>query len=155
MNVAIVYTSKTGNTEVLCSIIRQLFFDKNIFVKYFPVERFPISKLTAFDAVIIGTYTWGKGEIPKEMRALYSAFETGEVKHIITGVVGTGDSGYANFCGAVDRFRDMLYVQSTLAVTLKVELLPQNKDIDSCVRFVEKMIHQLHKENILDFCINN
>ncbi|EKN65279.1 flavodoxin [Neobacillus bataviensis LMG 21833] len=137
MNLAIVYTSKTGNTEELVSFLKDLFFKKKITVQLFRIEQFPLQDLTAFDGIIIGTYTWGDGEIPAEMLALYRAFETENVEHIATGVVGTGDSFYPHFCGAVDAFRDMLYVHSQLAVTLKVEISLETKDLDRCRRFVE------------------
>ncbi|ETI70201.1 flavodoxin domain-containing protein [Neobacillus vireti] len=137
MKLAIVYTSKTGHTEELVHFIRELFLEKNIEVHLFRVEHFPLQDLSAFDAVVIGTYTWGDGEIPEEMHILYRSFESQDIKHVVTGVVGTGDSFYPQFCGAVDAFRDMLYVHSNLAVTLKIEIALQTKDHERCQRFVE------------------
>lgn len=137
MKLAIVYTSKTGNTEDLVHFLRDLFLEKRIMVELFRIEDFPVVKLFTFDAVIIGTYTWGDGEIPVEMLALYRAFETEEVDHIVTGIIGSGDSFYPEFCGAVDAFRDMLYVQSRLAATLKIEVAMQVADQERCSRFVD------------------
>ena len=137
MNLAIVYTSKTGHTEELVQFIRDLFLEKKIEVRLIRVEQFLLQDLSGFDAVIIGTYTWGAGDIPSEMLALYRAFETADVRHVVTGVVGTGDSFYPKFCGAVDAFRDMLYVHSRLAVTLKVEVSLQTNDLERCRRFVD------------------
>ncbi|QCJ44277.1 flavodoxin [Bacillus sp. S3] len=144
MKVAIIYTSKTGNTEELVYALMELFFEKKIVAHLFRIDQFPLQDLPAFDAVIIGTYTWGDGEIPVEMLALYRAFETADVKHIVTGVVGTGDSFYPHFCGAVDAFRDMLYVQSRLAATLKIEVALQSKDYDRCRGFVDKLWKSLN-----------
>ncbi|WP_406580540.1 flavodoxin domain-containing protein [Bacillus salipaludis] len=135
MKLAIVYTSKTGHTEELAHCIRDLFYEKKIEVRLFQIEQFPLQDLSAFDGVIIGTYTWGDGEIPGEMLALYQAFEAADVKHVVTGVIGTGDSFYPHFCGAVDAFRDMLYVHSRLAVTLKVEVALQATDFARCQKF--------------------
>ena len=143
MNLAIVYTSKTGNTEELVHFIRDLFFEKKIEVRLFRMDHFPIQEITTFDAIIIGTYTWGDGEIPKEMLVLYRAFEIQDVNHVVTGVVGTGDSFYPKFCGAVDAFRDMLYVHSHLAVTLKIEITLQTQDLERCQRFVDIFIKNL------------
>ena len=105
--------------------------------------QFPLSRLAEYDAVVIGTYTWGDGEIPTEMIPLYEAFENQNVKHILTGVVGTGDRFYPHFCGAVDEFRDMLYVQTDLAVTLKVELSLQQSDMERCTKFVELILQRM------------
>jgi len=139
MNIGIVYTSKTGNTKELVELLYKLFLSQDTKLDCYKVEDFPLSLLPEYDAVIIGTYTWGDGEIPAEMTPLYEAFERENIKHVITGVVGTGDRFYPHFCGAVDEFRDMLYVQTTLAVTLKVELTPQISDIEKCRKFVEVM----------------
>jgi flavodoxin I len=107
------------------------------------VADFPLEKLSRYDAIVIGTYTWGDGDIPDEMRHLYNEFEVQAVKNVVTGVVGTGDQFYPNFCGAVDKFRDMLYVQTQLAVTLKIELTPQLQDLKRCKKFVDSLIKRL------------
>lgn len=137
MKIAIVYSSITGNTKELISILRELFLKYNFEISESRIDEFPLANLSRFDAIVIGTYTWGNGEIPDEMVPLYKAFENQDVKNIVTGVAGTGDQFYPNFCGAVDEFRDMLYVHTRLAATLKVELVPQQKDLTRCHKFVE------------------
>ena len=124
---ALIYSSVTGNTE---EVVRKLtnVWNHRAPLDVYPVKDFCIQTLNEYDAIMIGTYTWGDGEIPQEMQPLYEAFETQEVKHIRTAVFGTGDSFYPNFCGAVDKFRDMLFVQTTLLATLKIELAPQSSD---------------------------
>jgi flavodoxin I len=146
MKLAIVYSSKTGNTEEVVHLIQQLFLMNQLEVTLFRVEEFPIDDLPNYHAVVIGTYTWGNGDIPQEMLELYSAFETQDVKRVLTGVIGTGDSGYPIFCGAVDKFKDMLYVQTNLIVTLKIEVSLQMKDIDRCGRFVDIFLDRLRRK---------
>ncbi|MFL6561379.1 MAG: flavodoxin domain-containing protein [Bacillus sp. (in: firmicutes)] len=143
MKIAIVYSSKTGNTEELAGRICQLFLMKDIRVSLFRIEQFSVQDVSKFAAVVIGTYTWGNGEIPQEMMELYRAFETQDVKQVVTGVMGTGDSGYPKFCGAVDEFKNMLYVHTNLIVTLKIEVSLQMKDIDRCRRFVNIFLEEL------------
>ncbi|WP_338470737.1 flavodoxin domain-containing protein [Niallia sp. XMNu-256] len=137
MKIAIVYASQTGNTEELVHILYKLFRKHGVNVEVYKINEFPLDTLPDYDGIIVGTYTWGDGEIPTEMASLYQAFENQDVSHVTTGIIGTGDRFYAHFCGAVDRFRDMLYVHTQLAVTLKVELSPQTSDNDKCHRFVE------------------
>ncbi len=137
MKIAIIYSSKTGNTEELVKILYTLFLKHVSTVELYRITEFPFGQLGVYDAIVIGTYTWGDGELPPEMEPLYQAFETMDGKQIITGVVGTGDSFYPNFCGAVDRFRDMLHVHTNLTVTLKIELSPQISDLERCKWFVE------------------
>ena len=99
-------------------------------------------KVDQYDIVVITTYTWGSGDVPKEMKPIYRAFEELDVKHLITGVARTGDRFYANFCGAVDESKDMLFVHTNLAVTLKIELMPQSCDLKRCGQFVERILQQ-------------
>lgn len=141
--IAIVYSSSTGNTQELVSMIYMFIKKHPVDVVLYRIEDFPLTQLKRYDAIIIGTYTWGNGEIPQNMKALYNQFELQVVKNVVTGVVGTGDSFYPEFCGAVDKFRDMLHVQTDLAVTLKVELTPQLQDIQRCLKFVDKLLQRV------------
>ena len=126
--VAIVYASATGNTKAAAEILQHIYREMQVPVVVYAIKDFPLSELSRYDVVIVGTYTWGSGEIPKELRGLFTAFEELGKKKLVTAVFGTGDSCYAEFCGAVDRFRDMLFVHTDLAATLKVELMPQDLD---------------------------
>ncbi|MBD8069585.1 flavodoxin domain-containing protein [Bacillus sp. PS06] len=144
MKVAIVYSSITGNTLELSARIYNLLQEKLIDVVLYEVKDFELSFLDQLDGLIIATYTWGDGMIPKEMEPLYEAFEKKNLKHVITGVTGTGDRFYPHFCGAVDQFRDMLFVHSNLAVTLKVELKPQISDEVRCGQFVDLLLQRYH-----------
>ncbi|MGG5255311.1 flavodoxin domain-containing protein [Neobacillus sp. SM06] len=156
MKIAFIYTSKTGNTEELVKILHKLFRKQASTVDLYRITDFPLGQLSKYDAIVVGTYTWGDGELPPEMEPLYEAFESVNRKQIITGVVGTGDRFYPNFCGAVDAFRDMLYVHTDLTVTLKVELRPQTIDLNRCKRFVELFMKKCHAQyrNGSESCVN-
>jgi flavodoxin I len=140
--VAIIYNSITGNTKELAEELYQILLEELADVSIFRIDEFPLSNLCQYHAVAIGTYTWGNGDIPKEMWQLYKVFESLNKKDITTAVFGTGDSFYPLFCGAVDQFRDMLYIHTNLAATLKVELLPQKQDLQRCRRFVETLLRR-------------
>lgn len=141
--VAIIYSSITGNTKELIITLHNLLLEYPFQVHVYQIDEFRISKLNQFDAVIIGTYTWGNGEIPDEMISIYQAFEKNDFSRMVTGVAGTGDRFYPSFCGAVDKFRDMLFVQTELFATLKIELNPQAKDIVQCRKFVDSLARRL------------
>lgn len=145
MNLAIIYTSVTGNTKELAAILGGFIKGFGVDVQMFSIKEFPLRQLGQYDAVVIGTYTWGNGEIPEEMLPLHWAFENQETETIVTGVFGTGDQFYPHYCGAVDKFRDMLFVQSELAVTLKVELTPQLQDLKRCRKFAEIVVSRLRQ----------
>jgi flavodoxin I len=147
MKVAIIYSSVTGNTKELAEELYQILLEEVVDVSIFRIEKFPLSLLCKYDVVMIGTYSWGNGEIPKEMWDLYQAFELRKTKDITTAVFGTGDSFYPKFCGAVDQFRDMLYVHTSLVATLKVELLPQKQDLQRCRKLVETLLRRASIRN--------
>lgn len=141
--VAIVYASATGNTQAVAEILTAIARLKPLVIDVWKVEDFPLAELSRCDAVLVGTYTWGSGEIPREMHRLYEAFESLGRKDLVTGVFGTGDSFFPEFCGAVDRFRDMLFVHTDLAATLKVELMPQDKDYQRCEKLMTSIVARL------------
>jgi flavodoxin I len=140
LSMAMVYASVSGNTKELAEELYHLFLSQSVEISFYSIEEFCVSDLCHYDAVVIGTYTWGNGDIPREMRKLYKAFESLDRKDITTAVFGTGDSCYPMFCGAVDQFRDMLYVHTNLAATLKVELRPQKQDLQRCEKFVDALL---------------
>ncbi|WP_059172854.1 flavodoxin domain-containing protein [Bacillus sp. FJAT-27445] len=141
--IGIVYESVTGNTRDLAESLQYAFYQYGISPLFCKTSQFPLKKLKDFDAIVIVTYTWGSGEIPSPMQTVYEAIELQDLKHVITGIAGTGDSFYPHFCGAVDAFRDMLFVKTTLAATLKVELAPQDTDLPRCRLFIESMLKRL------------
>ena len=141
--IAIVYSSVTGNTKEVAEILYGCMREKGHEATLMEASDFAEAELCCYEAVMVGTYTWGSGEIPKEMQALYEALESQADKTLVTAVFGTGDSFFPNYCGAVDRFRDMLYVKTNLAATLKIELMPQEQDRPRCQKFVEAVLRNI------------
>ncbi|MBU9712285.1 flavodoxin domain-containing protein [Evansella tamaricis] len=141
--VAIIYASVTGNTEELAEMVRNCLKNYRIYLEVYTSKSFSVKKINHFDAIVVGTYTWGNGEIPEELNDLFNAIAYEGNKNIVTGVFGTGDSFYPHFCGAVDKFRDMLFQYTDLAVTLKVELRPQIQDKKRCRKFADLLYKRL------------
>ncbi|MGG0719136.1 flavodoxin domain-containing protein [Robertmurraya massiliosenegalensis] len=143
MKLAIVYSSITGNTEELAYLMLEHFKRSGLDIKCYRVEDFPLDNISSFDGLLIGTYTWGDGEVPLEMLPLQHELARDSRGNLVTGVFGTGDSFYPKFCGAVDAFRDSLRDTTNLAVTLKIELLPQNVDMGKIEAFIERIVKRL------------
>lgn len=141
---ALIYSSITGNTEEVVKKL-ELYLSSELLLEVFSVHDFKLNTLTSYDLIIIGTYSWGDGDIPLEMLPLYQAFETEATKQIKTAVFGTGDSFYPHFCGAVNEFRDMLFVQTTLLATLKIELSPQPSDEERMKKFATIMLTKVYE----------
>ncbi|MGE7604116.1 flavodoxin domain-containing protein [Peribacillus sp. NPDC097675] len=128
---AIVHHSAGGNTKALAEVIASLLPN----AKLFRVIEFDTQTVHEYDSLIVGTYTWGNGELPARMSAFYAELEQMPISHLKTGVFGTGETNYNHFCGAVDQFRDMLFANSQLVATLKIEQLYQETDLHRIKKF--------------------
>ncbi|WP_182201735.1 flavodoxin domain-containing protein [Paraliobacillus salinarum] len=143
MKAAVIYTSVTGNTEDLANQIYQGMRKQQMNVDFISINELDYDTLPDYDIIAVGTYTWDNGDLPMEMEELFIEFEEQDMSHVTTGVFGTGDSFYPYYCGAVDLFRDMLYVHTNLAVTLKIELTPQQDDLIRCEKFCDRLTRTL------------
>ncbi|MBT2583273.1 flavodoxin domain-containing protein [Planococcus sp. ISL-109] len=135
---AIVYASATGHTERLAEIVERALREQGVFPESFRADQFNSAELSRYDMVLVGTYTWANGEIPKQLHGLFEAFEN-LGKSPVTAVFGTGDRCFATYCGAVDQFRDMLYAKTALAATFKVEQMPSTQDYARCRQFAKSV----------------
>lgn len=143
--VAIVYCSNTGNTKEVALGLSAAFQRAGCKVDVYGHREFYKSILHEYDAVILGTYTWGDGEIPEKFKPVVDEFKhkRNEFFRLVTGVFGTGETCYPKFCGAVDHIEIVLYTWTDLTVTLKVEQSPQQSDMDKFPVFVNHIIKEL------------
>ena len=128
---AIVYHSAGGNTKALALAIA--FFIPQ--AELCRVIDFDWKNIENYEVLLVGTYTWGNGELPQRMADFYAHLEEQPISHLKTGVFGTGETNYQHFCGAVDLFRDMLYARSRLIATLKIEQMYQEADLARIQKF--------------------
>lgn len=133
MKLAIVYHSAGGNTKALAEIIHSYLPGAEIY----RLADFSFEQIDEYDGLLVGTYTWGSGDIPAKMLSFYRELEGRDISHLTTGVFGTGETNYKHFCNAVNHFRDMLYANSNLAVVLKVEQMYQTTDLKRIKKFAE------------------
>ncbi|ANU15597.1 hypothetical protein BBI11_00150 [Planococcus maritimus] len=148
--IAIVYASATGHTERLTEMIVDASVSQGLQPEVFPVKEFDLKELLRYDIVVVGTYTWMNGEIPRQLHRLFEAIEQ-QSGDLVTGVFGTGDRCFATYCGAVDLFRDMLHAKTQLAATLKVEQMPSAEDRLRCDAFMNSVWRKYsqHVENLV------
>lgn len=94
MATAIFYASNTGNTaEIATKISNQL---ENIEV--FDIADSGIDKMLEFDKIILGTPTWGEGELSDDWLELWDDFSELNFSGKTIALFGLGDQdGYADF----------------------------------------------------------
>lgn len=134
MNLAIVYSSITGNTEELAEVLCECFREQGIETDCYSLRDFSLSSISDYDSLVIGTYTWGDGDVPEELLPLQQ--ELLRCPQLVTGIFGTGDRFYPKFCGAVDELHEIFLD----AIPLKIELSPQSIDMSHIENFVEQVI---------------
>lgn len=134
MKLAIVYASVTGNTEELADVLCGCFRNQGMETDCYPIEDFSLNSISDYDSLVIGTYTWGDGDVPEELLPLQQ--ELLRCPQLVTGIFGTGDRFYPKFCGAVDVLHEIFLD----AVPLKIELSPQSIDMSQIENFVGQVI---------------
>ncbi|MFN7249989.1 MAG: flavodoxin [Anaerobacillus sp.] len=135
--VLLVYASMTGNTEEMANLVEKGLQTEGVTVDKKDVIDVDLSTLEEYENIILGAYTWGEGALPDEFLDLYDDMETIDLSGKTFAVFGTGDSGYAIYCGAVDLLEDVIKEKGgKLALEgLKVENCPEGEDEDRSIQF--------------------
>ncbi|WP_214842510.1 flavodoxin domain-containing protein [Exiguobacterium sp. s150] len=124
MNVAIVYSSMSGNTEEVASLVETAHIERGDHVALFESDRIghrEAAALASYDLVYFGSYTWADGVLPDEMKDTFRLIlKELNVPIRQAAVFGTGDKMFVHFCRAVD---EMAYHLSKYGIPLAGELL--------------------------------
>lgn len=124
MNIAIVYSSMSGNTEEVAALIEETHRERGDRVVTFEADRVGYREamsLANYDLVYFGSYTWADGVLPEEMKDTFRlVLKELSVPIRQAAVFGTGDKVFVHFCRAVD---EMAYHLSKYGIPLAGELL--------------------------------
>ncbi|ADH97844.1 flavodoxin domain-containing protein [Salisediminibacterium selenitireducens] len=132
--------SQTGNTAALAEQIRELAGHPDPAVHLNPHPDDIKTVMNGATSLMIGTYSWGDGQIPERFLPVLEAVITHMKQDVPVGVFGTGDRFYPSFCGAVDELSARLSEHVDVLATLKIELMPQAGDTNA----IRSFLHQLH-----------
>lgn len=135
--VLLVYASMTGNTEEMADLIEKGLQSEEIGVIKNDVLDVTASDIEEYDAIILGAYTWGEGELPDEFEDFYDEMAEMDLTGKTFAVFGSGDTAYEFFCGAVDLIEARVTEKGGRLIleALKVELNPEGEDHDRCIAF--------------------
>ncbi|TCI27767.1 nitric oxide synthase [Exiguobacterium sp. SH5S4] len=124
MNVAIVYSSMSGNTEEVAELIQATHVNRGDRAVLYEADRIghrEAGSLATYDLVYFGSYTWADGVLPDEMKDTFRLLlKEQSVPIRQAAVFGTGDKMFVHFCRAVD---EMAYHLSKFGIPLAGELL--------------------------------
>ena len=119
--------SKTGNTYMFMDYLKQ--FNNDIEEYRFNIREDVDIDISSYDLIIVGTNTWGDGKIPSNCKEFIINNAIKYKKDWI--VFGTGNSIFANFCGAVDGVNKILNdTGNNVLYTFKYEQRFIEEDLD-------------------------
>lgn len=104
----ITYASMSGNTEDIAFIIKDTLQEYELDIDCVEIDDVDASCLTSYDYVLIGTYTWGDGDLPYEAEDFFEEVKQLQLNGLKTACFGSGDYSYPKFCEAVNLFNVML-----------------------------------------------
>lgn len=134
--------SQTGNTAELAERLRALAGTPEPVIHLNPHPDDIETVMNEASSCMIGTYSWGDGQIPERFLPVLEAVITHMEPDVPVGVFGTGDRFYPSFCGAVDELCARLSQRFDVRASLKIELMPQTGDTNA----IQSFLHRLHPD---------
>ncbi|XEC95457.1 flavodoxin [Paenibacillus tarimensis] len=140
--VIIVYASMTGNTEEMAEAVAEGVREAGVDPVVKSVLDANAGELAEYDAVILGAYTWGDGELPDEFLDFYEEMDEIDLSGRKSAVFGSADSAYPQFGAAVDTLLEKLRERGAENVLegMKVELGPSDSEKQECREFGKRFV---------------
>ncbi len=146
-SVLIVYGSSTGNTKKAAELVDETLRAKGFDVTVKDVVDADPSELTGdYAAAFLGCSTWGaiEEEVQEDFLPLYEAMDGMSLEGRKMAIFGSGDSGYAVFCKAVDAVEEKVRERgaSLLVESLKIDGKPDWAEED-IRKWVERAVAKI------------
>jgi flavodoxin I len=143
--IIMVYASMSGNTEEIANIIAEGINEQEIDLQVKEVMDVTASELEKYDGIILGSYTWGDGELADEFLDFYDDMDSLNLTGKKAAAFGSGDHAYEHFCAAVDILEEKLVQMGAELVQegLKIEMSPSDKEKEVCREFGRNFIDSL------------
>jgi flavodoxin I len=138
--ICIVYASMSGNTEKIADRLRTN-LQNDFEIELLEMENLEASVLLKYDGILIGSYTWGDGELPFEAEDFYEELDELDLTGKVIGCFGSGDHAYPQFCASVDQLQEKVIERGAEVVKegLKIELAPETEeDFEQCFAFAKQ-----------------
>ncbi|QSS98726.1 MULTISPECIES: flavodoxin [Pontibacillus] len=149
-SILIAYASMSGNTEEIADHIMSVFEDYEHSVTLDEMEELEPQDLLNYDAVLLGSYTWGDGDLPYEVEEFYEEMEELDLAGLPAASFGSGDTSYPKFCEAVNLFENRLQECGARIVQegFKIEMaLNVKEDYERCTAFARTFLDNMNSPN--------
>lgn len=138
--ILLIFASMSGNTEEMADLIGTAIAKTGSAVTTKEVSDCAAEELLDYDRIILGSYTWGDGDLPYEFEDFFDDMEGLQLTGKKAAVFGSGDTFYPAYCHAVDILIERLQHCGAEIILdgLKVEYAPEGEDIERCKSFGEE-----------------
>ncbi|MEC1689068.1 flavodoxin [Bacillus mojavensis] len=136
--ILLVYATMSGNTEAMADLIEKGLQEAEAEVDRFEAMDIDDAELfNDYEHIILGTYTWGDGDLPDEFLDLAEEMDALDFTGKTCAVFGSGDTAYEFFCGAVDTLEDKIKDRGGEIVlpSVKVEMNPEGEEEEALKEF--------------------
>ncbi|MBS4220246.1 flavodoxin [Bacillus sp. FJAT-49711] len=148
--IILIYTSMTGNTEILVEEVLKGIKELDIDVTVKEAFDSLPTDLLGYDGFLIGTYTWEGGEIPDEFMDFYEELDHVNLSKKKAAVFGSGDSYYGStFGAAIDLFAEKIQELGgeLLLPNLIIDMYPDQTELNQCKEFGRKFADFIFSED--------
>ena len=108
MKVIIVFATRTGKCQTMAETISDAIKEEGIKVDIYPAAMVEAKYLLDYDLILLGSSTYGEGELLSEFLPLHSAMESLDLTGKRSAAFGCGSKRYPLFCTAVDLLESRL-----------------------------------------------
>ncbi|WP_286058604.1 flavodoxin [Bacillus mojavensis] len=136
--ILLVYATMSGNTEAMADLIEKGIQEAEAEVDRFEAMDIDDAELfNDYEHIILGTYTWGDGDLPDEFLDLAEEMDALDFTGKTCAVFGSGDTAYEFFCGAVDTLEEKIKDRGGEIVlpSVKVEMNPEGEEEEALKEF--------------------
>lgn len=142
----IVFASLTGSTEECADFVAEALENHGVTVDIKDSLQATANDFENYDICIVGSYTYGDGEIPDEILDFYEELPTIDLSNKVFGVFGSGDTYYEYFCNAVILFEEQFNKTGAKkgSQSVKIELNAEDDDIENLHHFAKELVEALN-----------
>ncbi|MCY9376233.1 flavodoxin [Bacillus sp. T17B1] len=136
--ILLVYATMSGNTEAMADLIEKGLQEAEVEADRFEAMDIDNAQLfNDYDHIIIGSYTWGDGDLPDEFLDLAEDMDEIDFSGKTCAVFGSGDTAYEFFCGAVDTLEAKIKERGGEIVlpSVKIENNPEGEEEEELIEF--------------------
>ncbi|WP_313433048.1 flavodoxin [Siminovitchia terrae] len=146
--IILIFTSMSGNTEMMAEAIAEGIREVEGKLDIINImDGLEATDLENYDGILLGTYTWADGELPDEFLDFYEEVDNVHLTGKKTAVFGSCNSAFPQYGAAVDILIEKLEVRGAQVYSegLKVELTPDQEDIEVCRELGKNFVAFLNK----------